>query len=237
MGDDLVQAYRAANTALEEIPSYSDLRNSGRKQRLKATLGKRAERQAVAAFRNSEGAAGKTQDSTDASQGQVDQEAGDSESSNEALMEKEVIHSITADGSHEGPFLSYRRAPDALGLSNLAQQIVLPLCQRRGPPRGGGVGVLGGLFAKGGPPPRPVIISEMQAQDEHSSGVQQIEDSEIIALASVDYESASRLEFDRQQRSSIRSDSSVHPDRADQDFMAGLLPLLRKVSAHNPALV
>jgi hypothetical protein len=218
MGDDLVQAYRAANTALEEIPSYSDLRNSGRKRRLKATLGKRAERQAVAAFRSSEGAAGKTQDSTDASQGQVDQEAGDSESSNEALMEKEVIHSITADGSHEGPFLSYRRAPDALGLSNLAQQIVLPLCQRR-------------------PPPRPVIISEMQAQDEHSSGVQQIEDSEIIALASVDYESASRLEFDRQQRSSIRSDSSVHPDRADQDFMAGLLPLLRKVSAHDPALV
>jgi len=70
---------------------------------------------------------------------------------------------------------------------------------------------------------------EMQAQDEHPSGLQQVKDSEIIALASVDYESASRLEYDRRQRSSIRNDKSVHPDRADQEFMAGLLPLLRKV--------
>ena len=36
-----------------------------------------------------------------------------------------------------------------------------------------------------------------QVHEEHASGVRQVEDSEIIALASVDYESASRLEFDR----------------------------------------
>ena len=56
-----------------------------------------------------------------------------------------------------------------------------------------------------------------------------MDDSEIIALASVDYESASRLEFDRRQRASILEDNTTHPDQADQDFMAGLLPLLRKV--------
>jgi len=51
LGDNLLQAYRAANSALEEIPAYSDPQDFGRKQRLKEELGERAEEVAVAAFR------------------------------------------------------------------------------------------------------------------------------------------------------------------------------------------
>lgn len=56
MGEDLQQAYRAANQALEEIPAFEDIprvdRNTAKE------LAQNTGNQAVAAFRNSRGAAG-----------------------------------------------------------------------------------------------------------------------------------------------------------------------------------
>ena len=56
-----------------------------------------------------------------------------------------------------------------------------------------------------------------------------VDEREVIAMGSVDYESASRLEFDRSRRSRDLS-STLNSHEADQAFMTGLLPLLRKVS-------
>lgn len=56
-----------------------------------------------------------------------------------------------------------------------------------------------------------------------------IDESEIIALASVDYESASRLAFDRSQRRNISLTRKDKPKDTDHRFMTALIPLLRKV--------
>ena len=56
LGEDLQQAYRAANQALEEIPAFEDIPKANRK--VVEELAEGAGSQAVAAFRNSRGAAG-----------------------------------------------------------------------------------------------------------------------------------------------------------------------------------
>ena len=57
-----------------------------------------------------------------------------------------------------------------------------------------------------------------------------VDEAEVIGLASVDYESASRLEFDRNQRSRVNLSNTLNSHEADSKFMSGLLPLLRKAS-------
>ena len=69
----------------------------------------------------------------------------------------------------------------------------------------------------------PSSDSGLGSQDRH------VDESDVIAMGSVDYESASRLEFDRSQRSRVNLSSTLNPHQADQNFMTGLLPLLRKV--------
>lgn len=64
----------------------------------------------------------------------------------------------------------------------------------------------------------------------------QVDESEVIAMGSVDYESASRMEFDRSQRSKMKLSSRLDPHQADQAFMTGLLPLLRKVCSQQRSL-
>lgn len=64
-----------------------------------------------------------------------------------------------------------------------------------------------------------------------------IEESEVVALRSVDYESASRLEFDRSQRSRVNLSNTLNPTQADQAFMSRLLPLLRKVQLQSTHLL
>ena len=63
LGEDLQQAYRAANQALEEIPAFEDIPkvDSNAVKELAEGTGE----QAVSAFRNSRGAAGTTSESMD----------------------------------------------------------------------------------------------------------------------------------------------------------------------------
>ena len=56
-----------------------------------------------------------------------------------------------------------------------------------------------------------------------------VDEAEIEVLASVDYESASRLEFDRKRQRKISLTGELQPAQADHNFMAALIPLLRKV--------
>lgn len=75
------------------------------------------------------------------------------------------------------------------------------------------------------------VSGEAAADREPSMSMesQEVDESEIVAMGSVDYESASRLEFDRSKRSKMKLSSILDPHQADQAFMTGLLPLLRKV--------
>ena len=54
-------------------------------------------------------------------------------------------------------------------------------------------------------------------------------ESEIIALASVDFESASRLDYDRNRQRKISLTENDRPEHADHRFMTALIPLVRKV--------
>lgn len=63
LGEDLQQAYRAANKALEEIPAFEDIPKVDRQAITSLAEGTAA--QAVNAFRNSRGAAGTTNPSQD----------------------------------------------------------------------------------------------------------------------------------------------------------------------------
>ena len=56
-----------------------------------------------------------------------------------------------------------------------------------------------------------------------------VSESEVLTLASVDFESASRLEYDRSRRSKVNLDDVVDGQKADQDFMRALVSMLRKV--------
>lgn len=63
LGEDLQQAYRAANQALEEIPAFEDIPKVDRSVVKK--LAEDTGEQAISAFRNSKGAAGTTSESLD----------------------------------------------------------------------------------------------------------------------------------------------------------------------------
>ena len=58
-------------------------------------------------------------------------------------------------------------------------------------------------------------------------------ESEVLTPASVDFESASRLEYDRSRRSKVNLDDVRDGQKADQEFMRALISVLRKV--HRPS--
>ena len=58
-----------------------------------------------------------------------------------------------------------------------------------------------------------------------------VSESEVLTLASVDFESASRLEFDRSRRNRVSIRDAGDPQRADEDFMRALSALMYKVTS------
>ena len=63
-----------------------------------------------------------------------------------------------------------------------------------------------------------------------------VSESEVLTLASVDFESASRLEYDRSRRSKVNLDDVVDGQKADQEFMRALVSMLRKVHCRSSTI-
>lgn len=59
--------------------------------------------------------------------------------------------------------------------------------------------------------------------------LESVEESEVLALQSVDFENASRMEYDRSRRRRIELSTIRDPQQADCDFMNALVLLLRRV--------
>ncbi len=95
LGEDLQQAYRAANQALEEIPAFEDIPRVDR--RVVKELAEGTGEQAISAFRNSRGAAGTT-----AASDATDPKEGNGHNSSNGVGTRRKTSEATTSGTRQG---------------------------------------------------------------------------------------------------------------------------------------